>query len=182
MNFISTAKNEGATILYGGARPRVRTFSFVNCPYMDYAVISFVFLIEFYGGKWQHLRKGFFIEPTIITDVSTSMQIWREEVFGPVLCVKTFSTEHEAIALANDTEWVTSYLHRFVPIFWILLHSQQFGNVKKKNSLVMSLLLIFHSYGLGAAVISKDLERCERLTKVRTLEFLNAACPYIDGA
>ena len=51
MNFISTAKNEGATILYGGARPRVRTFSFVNCPYMDYAVISFVFLIEFYGGK-----------------------------------------------------------------------------------------------------------------------------------
>lgn len=129
MNFISTAKNEGATILYGGARPRVRTFSFVNCPYMDYAVISFVFLIEFYGGKWQHLRKGFFIEPTIITDVSTSMQIWREEVFGPVLCVKTFSTEHEAIELANDTEWVTSYLHRFVLIFWILLHSQQFGNV-----------------------------------------------------
>jgi betaine-aldehyde dehydrogenase len=50
------------------------------------------------------MRKGFFIEPTIITDVSTSMQIWREEVFGPVLCVKTFTTENEAIELANDTE------------------------------------------------------------------------------
>lgn len=55
----------------------------------------------------QHLKKGFFVEPTIITDVKTSMQIWREEVFGPVLCVKTFSTEEEAIELANDTQLVT---------------------------------------------------------------------------
>lgn len=53
--------------------------------------------------QWQHLKKGFFVEPTIITDVTTSMQIWKEEVFGPVLCVKTFSTEEEAIDLANDT-------------------------------------------------------------------------------
>jgi len=52
----------------------------------------------------QHLEKGFFIEPTIITDVTTSMQIWREEVFGPVLCVKTFASEDEAIELANDSQ------------------------------------------------------------------------------
>lgn len=32
------------------------------------------------------------------------MQIWREEVFGPVLCVKTFATEEEATQLANDTQ------------------------------------------------------------------------------
>ncbi|CAN1777688.1 Aminoaldehyde dehydrogenase ALDH10A8, chloroplastic [Linum perenne] len=55
------------------------------------------------GARPKHLKKGFFIEPTIISDVTTSMQIWREEVFGPVLCVKTFSSEDEAIALANDT-------------------------------------------------------------------------------
>lgn len=72
--FISTARSEGATILYGGGRP-------------------------------QHLRRGFFIEPTIITDVSTSMQIWREEVFGPVICVKEFRTESEAVAFANDTHY-----------------------------------------------------------------------------
>ncbi|PAN38563.1 hypothetical protein GQ55_7G172100 [Panicum hallii var. hallii] len=72
--FISTARSEGATILYGGARP-------------------------------QHLRRGFFIEPTIITDVTTSMQIWREEVFGPVICVKEFRTESEAVELANDTHY-----------------------------------------------------------------------------
>ncbi|KAJ8753541.1 hypothetical protein K2173_022782 [Erythroxylum novogranatense] len=91
--FISTAKSEGATILYGGSHPK-------------------------------HLGKGYYIEPTIITDVTTSMEIWREEVFGPVLCIKTFSTEDEAIDLANDSQ-----------------------------------------YGLGAAVISHDVERCERVTK-----------------
>lgn len=93
MSFISTAKTEGATVLYGGERP-------------------------------QHLGKGYFLKPTLITNVDTSMQIWREEVFGPVLCVKTFATEEEAIELANDTH-----------------------------------------YGLGAAVLSKDLERCERMTR-----------------
>ncbi|XP_031105614.1 betaine aldehyde dehydrogenase, chloroplastic-like [Ipomoea triloba] len=93
MKCISTAKSEGATILYGGKRP-------------------------------EHLQKGYYVEPTIITDVNTSMQIWKEEVFGPVLCIKTFKTEKEAIELANDTE-----------------------------------------YGLAAAVLSKDLERCERMAK-----------------
>ena len=58
----------------------------------------------FFQILWQHLKKGYFVEPTIITDVTTSMQIWREEVFGPVLAVKTFSTEEEAIDLANDTQ------------------------------------------------------------------------------
>ncbi|MBA0732214.1 hypothetical protein Gogos_016319, partial [Gossypium gossypioides] len=76
------------------------------------------------GVRPEHLKKGFFVEPTVITDVTTSMQIWREEVFGPVLCVKTFSTEEEALELANDTH-----------------------------------------YGLGAAVISNDLERCDRVSK-----------------
>ncbi|PQM32858.1 betaine aldehyde dehydrogenase 1 chloroplastic isoform X2 [Prunus yedoensis var. nudiflora] len=112
MSFISTAKSEGATILYGGARP-------------------------------QHLKKGFFIEPTIITDVSTSMSIWREEIFGPVLCVKTFTTENEAIELANDTD-----------------------------------------YGLGAAVISKDLERCERFTKAvqSGIVWINCSQPCFNEA
>lgn len=61
----------------------------------------------------QHLEKGYYIEPTIITDVSTSMEIWREEVFGPVLCVKEFSTEDEAIELANDTQWVNYHSTQF---------------------------------------------------------------------
>ncbi|XP_010550673.1 PREDICTED: betaine aldehyde dehydrogenase 2, mitochondrial [Tarenaya hassleriana] len=57
------------------------------------------------GARPAHLKKGYFVEPAIITNVTTSMQIWKEEVFGPVLCVKTFSTEDEAIRLANDSEY-----------------------------------------------------------------------------
>ncbi|KAK1273408.1 hypothetical protein QJS04_geneDACA015192 [Acorus gramineus] len=76
------------------------------------------------GSRPEHLKKGFFIEPTIITNVDTSMQIWREEVFGPVLCVKTFRTEDEAVELANDTQ-----------------------------------------YGLAAAVISNNRERCNRIAE-----------------
>ncbi|KAL3748916.1 hypothetical protein ACJRO7_010063 [Eucalyptus globulus] len=54
------------------------------------------------GDRPEHLKMGFFLEPTIITDVTTSMQIWREEVFGLVLCVKTFG--RSAAVLSNDLE------------------------------------------------------------------------------
>ena len=72
----------------------------------------------------QHLPKGYFIQPTAL-EVTPSMRIWREEVFGPVLSVLTFKTEEEAIELANASH-----------------------------------------YGLGAAVISKDDARCQRVAEV----------------
>ncbi len=55
------------------------------------------------GGRPPHLDRGYFLQPTIFTDVDTDSSIWREEIFGPVLCVRTFSSEEEATALANDT-------------------------------------------------------------------------------
>lgn len=48
---------------------------------------------------------GWFVEPTIFTNVSGDMPIAREEIFGPVLSVLTFETEQEAIALANDSDY-----------------------------------------------------------------------------
>jgi betaine-aldehyde dehydrogenase len=48
---------------------------------------------------------GWFVEPTIFADVPTDSALWREEIFGPVLCSRTFSTEAEAIALANDSDF-----------------------------------------------------------------------------
>jgi betaine-aldehyde dehydrogenase len=48
---------------------------------------------------------GFYVRPTVIANVETNMKVWREEIFGPVLSIKTFRTEAEAIALANDTEY-----------------------------------------------------------------------------
>ena len=48
---------------------------------------------------------GYFIQPTIFTDVRADMQIAREEIFGPVAVLVKFKTEEEAIALANDTAY-----------------------------------------------------------------------------
>ena len=49
------------------------------------------------------LDNGYYIEPTIFADVTNDMKIAREEIFGPVLSVIRYSTEEEAIAIANDT-------------------------------------------------------------------------------
>jgi len=49
--------------------------------------------------------KGFFYSPTLITNVTPDMEVWREEVFGPVLPIVTFKTEEEAIQRANDTKY-----------------------------------------------------------------------------
>ena len=57
------------------------------------------------GGKaLAHLGANFFA-PTILADVNHSMRIMREETFGPVLPVRSFKTEDEAMALANDSEY-----------------------------------------------------------------------------
>lgn len=51
------------------------------------------------------LSGGCYVTPTIFDHVQPHMSIAREEIFGPVLCVQQFSTEEEAIALANGTEY-----------------------------------------------------------------------------
>ncbi|GAA4626933.1 aldehyde dehydrogenase [Actinoallomurus vinaceus] len=57
------------------------------------------------GHRPEHLDRGWYIEPTLFTDVTNDMRIAREEIFGPVLCVIPYSTEREAVGLANDTEY-----------------------------------------------------------------------------
>ena len=55
---------------------------------------------------------GYFYQPTVVGDVHAASQILREEIFGPVAPIVTFSSEAEAIAMANDTEYgLVSYLY-----------------------------------------------------------------------
>ena len=51
------------------------------------------------------LDKGYFVRPTIFTDVSNNMRIAKEEIFGPVLSIIPFENEDEAIAITNDTSY-----------------------------------------------------------------------------
>jgi betaine-aldehyde dehydrogenase len=57
------------------------------------------------GGVGQGSGPGFFVTPTIYADVPRDNPVWREEIFGPVLAVRTFESEAEAIELANDTRY-----------------------------------------------------------------------------
>ncbi|MBN9409911.1 MAG: NAD-dependent succinate-semialdehyde dehydrogenase [Burkholderiales bacterium] len=57
-----------------------------------------------HGGQ-RHALGACFVEPTVLADMTPSMRVAREETFGPVLPLFRFTTEDEAIALANDTEF-----------------------------------------------------------------------------
>ena len=58
-----------------------------------------------YGGEAATDLGGYFVKPTVLTGVDSSMRAVAEEIFGPVLAVMTFSTEDEAVAAANGTEF-----------------------------------------------------------------------------
>ncbi|KAB5545494.1 aldehyde dehydrogenase [Coniochaeta sp. 2T2.1] len=75
LGYIDIAKEQGAKVVTGGKALQVD------------------------GGK------GYYIEPTIFSGVTSDMRIFQEEVFGPVLVVSTFKTEEEAIALANNSTY-----------------------------------------------------------------------------
>jgi betaine-aldehyde dehydrogenase len=74
--YIEAGQAEGATLAYGGGRPAGPGF-----------------------------ERGFWVEPTIFTDVRNDMTIAREEIFGPVLAVIRAESTDQAIRIANDTEY-----------------------------------------------------------------------------
>lgn len=57
------------------------------------------------GGRPDDVESGYFIEPTVFTDVDAGMRIAQEEVFGPVLAIMEVSDFSEAVAVANDVEF-----------------------------------------------------------------------------
>jgi len=76
LGYVASAIEEGARVVCGGKRAEV-----AGC------------------------EGGFFVEPTILADVTNDMKVAREEIFGPVLSVIRFSTVEEAIAIANDNDY-----------------------------------------------------------------------------
>ena len=73
LSYIEAGKSEGATLLAGGERADIGT------------------------------GKGYFIKPTIFTDVDSNMRIAREEIFGPVLATIRFKDAEDAVAKGNAT-------------------------------------------------------------------------------
>ncbi|HEY1919124.1 MAG TPA: aldehyde dehydrogenase family protein [Streptosporangiaceae bacterium] len=76
LRYIASGQAEGAKLVYGGGVP--------SGPRFD---------------------RGFWVEPTIFTEVRTDMTIAREEIFGPVLSIIRADSDEQAIEIANDTEY-----------------------------------------------------------------------------
>ncbi len=56
-------------------------------------------------GRPEGLSKGYFVRPTVFSNVRNDMIIAREEIFGPVLCILPYDTEEQAIDIANDSPY-----------------------------------------------------------------------------
>lgn len=76
MRYIDAGVQEGAALVAGGARPPAPQF-----------------------------ERGYFVAPTVFTDVSPSMRIAREEIFGPVLSILTWRDPEEAFRIANGVSY-----------------------------------------------------------------------------
>ena len=50
-------------------------------------------------------RKGFYVNPTVVLDCKTTDAIWREEIFGPVVCIRPFDNEEQLLAEVNESRY-----------------------------------------------------------------------------
>ena len=96
------------------------------------------------GGRRSDLGTCF-IEPTILTDVSDDMRVFREEIFGPVAPLFKFSTEEEAIAMANDTEFgLASYFYsRDIGRIWRVGEALEYGIVGINEGIISNEMAPF---------------------------------------
>ncbi|MBY5570488.1 aldehyde dehydrogenase family protein [Rhizobium leguminosarum] len=57
------------------------------------------------GTRPEGFDRGFYLRPTVLTDVPLDSDAWKEEIFGPVVCMRSFKAEEEAVELANDSRF-----------------------------------------------------------------------------
>ena len=83
------------------------------------------------AGGGPHALGGLFYQPTVLSNVSHDMKVMREETFGPVAAVLRFSSEDEAIAAANDTDYgLASYFYsRDIGRVWRVAEKLEYGMV-----------------------------------------------------
>lgn len=96
------------------------------------------------GGKPSELGHGFY-EPTILTNVNDTMSVFREEIFGPVAPVFKFSTEEEAISMANDTEFgLAAYVYtQNIGRIWRVSEGIEYGMVGVNETAISSEVIPF---------------------------------------
>jgi aldehyde dehydrogenase (NAD+) len=73
--------------------------------YIEKGIAEGASLITGGTGRPDGLSKGYYVKPTIFSNVRNEMTIAREEIFGPVLCILPYQSEEQAVQIANDTPY-----------------------------------------------------------------------------
>ena len=108
-------------------------------------------------------RPGYFVPPTVFTDVTSEMRIAQEEIFGPVLCVLSFSTEAEALEIANDVDYglVSGIFTSDISRAGRLVRRLEAGNVYVNDWFVDTQQTPFGGYKRSGIGREKGLEALE---------------------
>ncbi len=96
-------------------------------------------------GGGPHELGGCFYQPTVLTEVTSEMAVFRNEIFGPVAPVVRFSTEEEVIAMANDTEFgLASYFYtRDIGRVWRVAEALEYGIVGINEGIISNEMAPF---------------------------------------
>lgn len=114
-------------------------------------------------GGGRHAKGTNFFEPTVLTGVTSEMDIFNSEIFGPVAAISRFSDEAEAIRLANDTPYgLASYMYtQDLGRAWRVMEQLEYGMVGVNDGLISTEVAPFGGVkesGLGREGSSLGLD------------------------
>ena len=134
------------------------------------------------GGIPRNLNKGNFIRPTVLTGVTDSMRVWREEIFGPVAPIATFSGygeegERTALKLANDTEYgLAAYVYTSNhPRFTRMAAGLEFGLIGYNSGVISNAAAPFGGVKQSGMGREGGPEGLEEYTE---LQYIGAPNPF----
>ena len=134
------------------------------------------------GGMPKNLNKGNFIRPTVLTGVTDSMRVWREEIFGPVAPIATFSGygeegERTALKLANDTEYgLAAYVYtNNHPRFTRMAAGLEFGLIGYNSGVISNAAAPFGGVKQSGMGREGGPEGLEEYTE---LQYIGAPNPF----
>lgn len=130
------------------------------------------------------LAQGWFVEPTIFTNVTSDMRIAQEEVFGPVLAVLRFRTEEDALRIANDVRYglAAGIWTQSIPRAIRVANRLQAGTIWINNYRMVSYMTPFGGYKASGIGRENGAEAIKEFMQVKSIWLstgASAANPFV---
>lgn len=122
------------------------------------------------GGS-RHGTVGYFIQPTVFTDVTEEMLIGREEIFGPVQCIYKFKTTREVIGRANNNKYglAATVVTKDVNTALVMANSLNAGTVWVNTTNMVRMQAPFGGYKMSGIGRDKGMKGLEEYCEIKTV-------------